>query len=311
MNLRCRPVNIFREGPPPGPQPGGQSGAAGRRCLRRGPAGMEPGHRPAAGCRGVPGVGGRCGGRCRVGRRAWPAGRRARHRSRRRAARAPGGHAATADRADACIRIDPEARVARVEAGVVWLDVVHAAARHGLAALAGSSPDVGVAGYTLGGGMSFLGRRYGLAASNVLAIEMVTADGRLVRADHEHEPDLFWALRGGGGSFGVVTALEFRLFPLTHAYAGVLWYPIERGSEVLHTWGRADPRRGARRTDHGGPVPQPSADPADPRTGPRQVLRDRRGLPPRRSGGGRQACSPRCARSGPSMTPSPRFPCRC
>jgi FAD binding domain len=135
------------------------------------------------------------------------------------------------------IRIDPQARVARVEAGVVWLDVVHAAARHGLAALAGSSPDVGVAGYTLGGGMSFLGRRYGLAASNVLAIEMVTADGRLVRADHEHEPDLFWALRGGGGSFGVVTALEFRLFPLTHAYAGVLWYPIERGSEVLHTWG--------------------------------------------------------------------------
>jgi FAD binding domain-containing protein len=135
------------------------------------------------------------------------------------------------------IRIDPQARVARVEAGVVWLDVVHAAARHGLAALAGSSPDVGVAGYTLGGGMSFLGRRYGLAASNVLAIEMVTADGRLVRADHEHEPDLFWALRGGRGSFGVVTALEFRLFPLTHAYAGVLWYPIEHGFDVLHTWG--------------------------------------------------------------------------
>ena len=64
----------------------------------------------------------------------------------------------------------------------------------------------------------------------------MTADGRLVRADHEHEPDLFWALRGGGGSFGVVTALEFRLFPLTQAYAGVLWYPIERGSEVLHAW---------------------------------------------------------------------------
>ena len=135
------------------------------------------------------------------------------------------------------IQIDPHTRTARVEAGVVWLDVVHAAARHGLAALAGSSPDVGVVGYTLGGGMSFLGRTYGLAANNVLAIEMVTADGRLVRADHEHEPDLFWALRGGGGSFGVVTALEFRLFPLTHAYAGVLWYPIERGSEVLHTWG--------------------------------------------------------------------------
>ena len=134
------------------------------------------------------------------------------------------------------IRIDPQARIARVEAGIVWLDVVHAAARRGLAALAGSSPDVGVVGYTLGGGLSFLGRKYGLAASSVQAIEVVTADGRLVRADHEHEPDLFWALRGGGGSFGVVTALEFRLFPLTGAYAGVLWYPIGRGSEVLHAW---------------------------------------------------------------------------
>ena len=134
------------------------------------------------------------------------------------------------------IRIDPQARTARAEAGVVWLDVVQAAAQHGLAALAGSSPDVGVTGYTLGGGLSFLGRKYGLAANNVLAAEMVTADGRWVRADAKHESDLFWALRGGGGSFGVVTALEFRLFPLTEAYAGVLWYPIERGSEVLHAW---------------------------------------------------------------------------
>jgi hypothetical protein len=135
------------------------------------------------------------------------------------------------------VQIDPVARTARVEAGVVWLDVVHAAARYGLAALAGSAPDVGVVGYTIGGGMSFLGRKYGLSANSVLATEVVTADGRLVRADHEHEPDLFWALRGGGGSFGVVTALEFRLFPIAEAYAGVLWYPIERGSEVLHAWG--------------------------------------------------------------------------
>ena len=135
------------------------------------------------------------------------------------------------------IQIDPVARTARVEAGVVWLDVVHAAARYGLAALAGSSPDVGVVGYTIGGGMSFLGRKYGLSANSVLAIEVVTADGRLVRANHEHEPDLYWALRGGGGSFGVVTAIEFRLFPIAEAYAGVLWYPIERGSEVLHAWG--------------------------------------------------------------------------
>ena len=92
-------------------------------------------------------------------------------------------------------------------------------------------------GYTLGGGLSFLGRRYGLAASNVVAAEIVTADGSLVRTDAGHEPDLFWALRGGGGSFGVVTALEFRLFPVTEAYAGALWYPVQRGSEVLHAWG--------------------------------------------------------------------------
>ena len=134
------------------------------------------------------------------------------------------------------VTIDAAMRTARVEAGVLWLEVVEAAARHGLAALAGSSPDVGVVGYTLGGGVSFLGRKYGLSANHVRAIELVTADGRLVRADREHEPDLFWALRGGGGSFGVVTAIELELFPITEAYAGILWYPIERGSEVLHAW---------------------------------------------------------------------------
>jgi len=134
------------------------------------------------------------------------------------------------------VSIDPARRTARVEAGTLWLEVVEAAAQHGLAALAGSSPNVGVVGYTLGGGISFLARKYGLAANHVRAVELVTADGRQVRADREHEPDLFWALRGGGGSFGVVTAIEFELFPITHAYAGILWYPIERGPEVLHAW---------------------------------------------------------------------------
>jgi FAD/FMN-containing dehydrogenase len=134
------------------------------------------------------------------------------------------------------VTIDAATRTARVEAGVLWLEVVEAAAQHGLAALAGSSPDVGVVGYTLGGGVSFLGRKYGLSANHVRAIELVTADGRLVRADREHEPDLFWALRGGGSSFGVVTAIELELFPITEAYAGILWYPIERENEVLHAW---------------------------------------------------------------------------
>ena len=132
--------------------------------------------------------------------------------------------------------VDPAARIARVEAGVLWRDVVTATAGYGLAPLAGSSPDVGVVGYTLGGGLSCLGRKHGLACNAVTAVELVTANGALVRADTEHETELFWALRGGGGSFGVVTALEFTLVPLASAYAGVLWYPMERAAEVLHAW---------------------------------------------------------------------------
>ena len=134
------------------------------------------------------------------------------------------------------VHIDPRARIARVDAGVLWQEVVEAAARHGLGAVQGSSPDVGVVGYTIGGGASFLGRKYGLSASRVRAVELVTADGRLVRADRQHEPDLFWALRGGGGSFGVVTQIELELFPISGIYAGILWYPIERAGEVLHAW---------------------------------------------------------------------------
>ena len=134
------------------------------------------------------------------------------------------------------VRIDPDARTARAQAGAVWADVVGPAAKHGLAALAGSSPNVGVVGYTLGGGMGWLGRAYGLSASNVEAFEAVTADGRLVRADACTEPDLFWALRGGGGSFAVVTAVELRLFGVTEVYAGLLWWPIDAAASVLHAW---------------------------------------------------------------------------
>jgi hypothetical protein len=139
------------------------------------------------------------------------------------------------------LTIDPVARIARAEAGVVWLEVAEAAAEHGLAGLAGSSPDVGVVGYTVGGGMSWLGRSYGLSANNVEAIELVTADGRLVRADAYHETDLFWALRGGGGSFGVVTAIELRLFPVTEVYAGLLWWPADAAPDVLHAWRELTP----------------------------------------------------------------------
>jgi FAD/FMN-containing dehydrogenase len=134
------------------------------------------------------------------------------------------------------VSIDPGRRIARAEAGVIWIEVVEAAAEHGLAALAGSSPDVGVVGYTLGGGLSWLARKHGIGANQVTAVELVTADGRLVRADRDTEPDLFWAVRGGGGAFGVVTAIEFNLFPVTEVYAGILWFPIERASEVLKAW---------------------------------------------------------------------------
>jgi FAD/FMN-containing dehydrogenase len=134
------------------------------------------------------------------------------------------------------VDIDPLARTARAEAGAVWDDVTVPAGAHGLAALAGTSPNVGVTGYTLGGGIGWLARRYGLAANSLTAVEIVTPEGRLARADADHEPDLFWAIRGGGGSMGVVTALEMTLHPVRELYAGALFFPIERSSEVLHTW---------------------------------------------------------------------------
>jgi hypothetical protein len=134
------------------------------------------------------------------------------------------------------VEIDADRRRARVQAGALWADVTGPASEHGLAPLAGSSPDVGVVGYTLGGGLSWLARRHGLACNSVVSIDVVTADGRLLRADRAHEPDLFWALRGGTGSFGVVTAIELELFPLPEVYAGALLWPWERASEVLRHW---------------------------------------------------------------------------
>ncbi|MGI9112169.1 MAG: FAD-binding oxidoreductase [Gaiellaceae bacterium] len=134
------------------------------------------------------------------------------------------------------VEIYPKARIARVEAGAIWIDVVEAAAEHGLAALAGSSPDVGVVGYTLGGGLSWLARKHGIGANQVTAIEGVTAAGEFFRTDRDNEPDLFWALRGGGGSFAIVTAIEFNLFPIEEVYAGILWFPVERAAEILKVW---------------------------------------------------------------------------
>jgi FAD/FMN-containing dehydrogenase len=134
------------------------------------------------------------------------------------------------------VEIDPAARRARVRAGARWADVADPASELGLAPLAGSSRDVGVVGYSLGGGIGWLARRHGLQTNSVTAIELVTADGRHLRVDREHEPELFWALRGGGGNFGVVTAMEFDLYPAPEVYAGALFFPFERASEVLHAW---------------------------------------------------------------------------
>jgi FAD/FMN-containing dehydrogenase len=134
------------------------------------------------------------------------------------------------------VRIDPIARTARVRAGALWIEVTRPASTYGLAPLAGSSPDVGVVGYTLGGGLSWLGRKHGLAANSVIAIELVTADGAHRRVDVERDPELFWAIRGGGGAFGVVTAIEFRLYEVPALYGGPMFWPWERSAEVLHAW---------------------------------------------------------------------------
>jgi len=134
------------------------------------------------------------------------------------------------------VAIDPAARTARVEAGALWRDVTVPAAAHGLAALAGTAPTVGVVGYTLGGGLGWLARRFGLAANSVTAADIVTPDGRLVHADSDHEPDLLWTVRGGGGGVGVVTALEFTLYPVREIYAGTLFFPIQRSAQILAAW---------------------------------------------------------------------------
>jgi hypothetical protein len=140
------------------------------------------------------------------------------------------------------IEVDPEAQTARVEAGVLVLELSQAAQAHGLGSLPGSSPDVGVTGYTLGGGLSWLGRRYGFACNRVRAIELVGADGEARTVDRENDGDLFWALRGGGGDYAIVTALHLDLVPVSETYAGALIYPAALGADgvrVYRDWAAA------------------------------------------------------------------------
>jgi FAD/FMN-containing dehydrogenase len=137
----------------------------------------------------------------------------------------------------ATVLVDPDRRIAKVGAGARWGDVVAAAAPFGLIPLSGTSPAVGVAGYTFGGGFGLLSRTFGLAADSLVRADLVTADGDVVTATRDRNADLFWAVRGGGGNFGVATSLEIRLHPVTEVYAGVVRFPVERAAETLAYYG--------------------------------------------------------------------------
>ncbi len=131
------------------------------------------------------------------------------------------------------IRVDPVRRVARVEGGCTWHDFDHATHVFGLATPGGIISTTGVGGLTLGGGFGHLSRRYGLSCDNLISADVVTADGRMLTASATENQDLFWAIRGGGGNFGVVTSLEFRLHPVGTVYAGPVLYPLEKAADVL------------------------------------------------------------------------------
>ncbi|MFI6578184.1 FAD-binding oxidoreductase [Nocardiopsis sp. NPDC050513] len=134
------------------------------------------------------------------------------------------------------VRVDPDRRTAWVEAGTPWARVVAAAAEYGLAPLSGSAPGVGAVPYTLTGGVGLLARARGYAADHVTRLDVVTADGLARRVTEREEPDLFWALRGGGGAFGVVTGMEIGLFPLERLYGGSLFFDVDGAPEILDAW---------------------------------------------------------------------------
>jgi FAD/FMN-containing dehydrogenase len=134
------------------------------------------------------------------------------------------------------ISVDTERSIARVGAGVKWGELLAATSELGLTGLVGSSPDPSVVGFCLGGGLSWFGRSYGLAAHSVVAIELVDAGGELRRVTAGSDPELFWALRGGGGDFGVVTAMELNLYPAPHVFGGRLLWPIEMARPVLRAF---------------------------------------------------------------------------
>jgi FAD/FMN-containing dehydrogenase len=136
----------------------------------------------------------------------------------------------------ATVEVDADRRTAVVGAGARWHQVQAAAAPYGLAGLSGSSSHVGVVGFVTGGGMGPMSRRFGFGADLVRSLDLVTADGRIHRVDENHEPDLFWAIRGGKGNFGIVTALEIDLVPVADVYGGAVFFSGDSAREVLHSF---------------------------------------------------------------------------
>ncbi len=131
------------------------------------------------------------------------------------------------------VRVDPARRIARVDGGCTWADADHATSAFGLAVPGGLVSTTGVGGLTLGGGIGHLSRKYGLSIDSLRSADVVLADGQFVTADARENPDLFWALRGGGGNFGVVTSFEFALHPVDELLAGPLLYPLESMRDVM------------------------------------------------------------------------------
>jgi FAD/FMN-containing dehydrogenase len=132
------------------------------------------------------------------------------------------------------IRVDPARRTARAEGGCTWADLNHATHAFGLATTGGIVSTTGIAGLTLGGGLGYLARRCGLSCDNLVSADVVTADGRFVVCSEADAPELFWALRGGGGNFGVVTAFEYRLHPVAEIFGGPTFFPLD--AEVLQRY---------------------------------------------------------------------------
>jgi FAD/FMN-containing dehydrogenase len=134
------------------------------------------------------------------------------------------------------VRVDPAACTVRVAAGCTWGDVDHATHAFGMATPCGFISTTGVAGLTLGGGIGYLTRRFGLTIDNLLSVDIVLADGRFVTASAKENDELFWAVRGGGGNFGVVTSFEFRMHPVSMVHFGPTFWPLEQSAEVLKVY---------------------------------------------------------------------------